>query len=78
MAYSDYTTALAAFHASPSDTTKRAVMTARAALPVVSADGAAVSLPTLSELEATLEGALAASRRSDRRRFIRTQVSHGA
>ena len=78
---SDYHDALDAFLASPSESTKGAVLVARAKLPdVVSGPGTSTSLPNGSTLEAmltsVLDGALKSSP-SNRRRLIRTGVSHG-
>jgi hypothetical protein len=76
----EFTTALTAFHASPSETTKRAVMVARAALPdAVSGEGGTVNLPNIATLEASLAAALqgAAKTSATGKRFIRTGVSHG-
>lgn len=75
----DYHTALDAFLASPSESTKAAVLVARAKLPdAVSGEGATTTLPNGSTLEAMLDSVLQGAIRSgDRRRLIRTGLSHG-
>lgn len=74
----EFHTALTAFHASPSETTKRAVMVARAALPdAVGGDGVQVTLPNISALDSSLSAALtgAARANSSNRRLIQTGLS---
>lgn len=80
MALADYHTALDTFHASPSETTLRAVLVERSKLPDgTSGDGVSVALPGVQALESMLRAALGASlQKSDRRRFIRTRVAHGS
>jgi hypothetical protein len=77
----DYQTAVAAFVASPSETTKRAVLGARMKLPdAVSGDGGSAQLPNISTLETTLDAMLkgaTATSSTNRRRLIQTGLSHG-
>lgn len=76
----EYHTALSAFAAAPSETTKADVIAARAALPdQVSGDGASASLPSLATLETTLAATLSGLARTSGggRRLIRTELSHG-
>lgn len=77
----EYHTALSNFTASPTETTKAAVLTARAALPdSVSGDGVTTTLPSLdalaSTLSATLTGLGVASSFVTPRRFLRAGCSH--
>jgi hypothetical protein len=78
VAFSDYTTALATFVASPTTTNKATVLQYRLGLPdEVSSDGGTVKLPKIDELTRTLDAVIADSAASDRRRFIRAGVRHG-
>lgn len=78
MAFSDYTAALTAFASSPSESTKLTVLTERAKLPdQVQGDGGLITLPNLSTLTATLDGAIAGAQRGNRRRLIRTGFVSG-
>lgn len=75
----DYHTALDAFMASPSETTKRSVLGERAKLPDgASGDGVSVSLPNISTLDTMLSGLIAGAAKSSatsRRRLINTGLS---
>lgn len=78
MAYSDYTAALTAFQATPSETAKRLVLTERAKLPdQMVIDGVQTTLPNIATLQAMLEDQLdGATSAGDPKRFIRTRTGH--
>lgn len=75
-----YHAALDAFMANPTEDNKRSVLAERAKLPDnTSIDGFSGSLPNIATLKDMLSSLIAtATQTRDRRRFIKTQVSHGS
>lgn len=77
MALSDYTTALATFTSSPTESNKATVLQYRLGLPdEVAADGGTVKLPKIADLIASLDAVLAGSSSSDVRRLVRVGLTH--
>ncbi len=80
MALADYLSSLTAFAASPSETTKAAVLAQRAALPdSVQVDGVAVAMMNGATLETMLSSAVAATKLAAKRgnRLVGTRTNFG-